>query len=110
MAFAAKQGLDGARLARELDQFRDHWTAKSGRDAVKRDWQAAWRTWVRNAVEFKPPEPDAAATASTAAQEANRRFQAEQAAAREASQTPAAKEAAAKVRQLIDNGVIKRAA
>jgi hypothetical protein len=27
--------------------FRDHWTAESGQRASKRDWGAAWRTWVR---------------------------------------------------------------
>lgn len=27
--------------------FRDHWTAESGQKASKRDWGAAWRTWVR---------------------------------------------------------------
>lgn len=42
------QGLPVDVLQRELDQFRDYWTAKSGKDATKLDWQATWRTWVRN--------------------------------------------------------------
>jgi hypothetical protein len=29
------------------EAFRDHWNAASGQSASKRDWQAAWRTWVR---------------------------------------------------------------
>jgi hypothetical protein len=33
-------------------QFRDHWHAKTGQDACKMDWSAAWRTWVRNAKRF----------------------------------------------------------
>lgn len=29
------------------ESFRDHWHAESGQRAAKRDWSAAWRTWVR---------------------------------------------------------------
>lgn len=29
------------------DSFRDFWIAKAGADAVKLDWQATWRNWVR---------------------------------------------------------------
>jgi hypothetical protein len=35
----------------ELDKFRDHWRAANGANAVKRDWDAAWRNWVRRAAE-----------------------------------------------------------
>ncbi len=37
------------RLDRELDKFRDHHTAKG---SVMKDWQAAFRTWLRNADEW----------------------------------------------------------
>lgn len=30
------------------DGFRDYWLAKAGRHALKVDWLATWRTWVRN--------------------------------------------------------------
>jgi hypothetical protein len=33
----------------ETDQFRDYWHAKSGKDATKIDWEATWRSWMRNA-------------------------------------------------------------
>ena len=33
----------------EVLKFRDYWTAKSGKDATKLDWQATWRNWARNA-------------------------------------------------------------
>ncbi len=36
---------------REVQQFRDHWTATSGQRASKRDWRAAWRTWIRKSVQ-----------------------------------------------------------
>lgn len=32
----------------ESEKFRDHWLAKSGRDATKVNWEATWRNWVRN--------------------------------------------------------------
>ena len=33
----------------ELANFRDYWTAKSGAQATKLDWQATWRQWARKA-------------------------------------------------------------
>lgn len=42
----AERGID---RATELANFRDYWTAKSGKDATKLDWQATWRTWARKA-------------------------------------------------------------
>lgn len=56
-AFAASQGLSNGRASVELEKFRDHWTAKAGSDASKLDWQAAWRSWVRKAIEFAPKRP-----------------------------------------------------
>lgn len=56
MAFAAQQGLTNGRATAELAKFRDFWTAKTGADATKADWQATWRNWVRRAVETAPPK------------------------------------------------------
>ncbi len=50
-AYASARGLNPQD---ELDAFRDHWTAESRATASKLDWNAAWRTWCRNAVKFKP--------------------------------------------------------
>jgi DNA-binding transcriptional ArsR family regulator len=52
-AFAIEQGLSEEEFQREADQFRDHWTATTGAKAAKRDWGAAWRTWVRNEVKYR---------------------------------------------------------
>lgn len=41
------------RIPFEIDKFRDHWRAASGPPAVKRDWSAAWRNWVRKATEMR---------------------------------------------------------
>jgi hypothetical protein len=51
--FAIDQGLTPAEAQAEFDKFRDHWKAKSGRDATKVDWSATWRNWIRNAVKWK---------------------------------------------------------
>lgn len=38
------------KVRREGESFRDHWTAKSGKDATKLDWQATWRNWCRSTI------------------------------------------------------------
>lgn len=48
IALAAKLGVV---LSRELQQFRDH---HSARGTTMLDWQAALRTWIRNARRFAP--------------------------------------------------------
>ena len=39
------------RIERELSKFKDYWKAAAGRSAVKDDWQAALRYWLRNSDE-----------------------------------------------------------
>lgn len=34
-------------------KFRDYWISKSGKDAIKTNWLATWRNWVRNNLEFR---------------------------------------------------------
>lgn len=46
---AIKIGLSFDQATAEAEKFRDYWTAKAGRDAVKLDWLATWRNWCRNA-------------------------------------------------------------
>lgn len=41
-------------VVRESITFRDYWTAKAGKDAVKMNWLATWRTWIRRTE--KEPE------------------------------------------------------
>lgn len=45
-----------SRQREEIEAFRDYWAAKPGKDALKLDWDAAWRTWVKNAERFHPTE------------------------------------------------------
>lgn len=46
IAWSHEQRIDGAR---HVDEFRDYWHAKPGQAGTKLDWDAAFRTWVRNA-------------------------------------------------------------
>ena len=46
-AMSERPGWTPDKVRSVSDQFRDHWHAKAGRDALKADWLAAWRTWVR---------------------------------------------------------------
>ena len=41
-------------LRREHRRFTDHWKAATGRTATKRDWNAAWRNWIRTAADRAP--------------------------------------------------------
>lgn len=42
----------GIDWARETEKFVNYWTAATGRTATKRDWTAAWRTWMFKADEY----------------------------------------------------------
>jgi hypothetical protein len=44
----------------EADSFRDHWTAKPGKDGTKLDWDATWRNWIRRARGNGKPVPKSA--------------------------------------------------
>ncbi len=54
---AVNAGLARGRIRTEANKFRDYWHAKSGKDATKLDWDATWRNWCRNALEYKPNGP-----------------------------------------------------
>lgn len=45
-AMDARPDLD---VSLEVERFRDHWIAKSGKDGVKNSWTATWRNWIRGA-------------------------------------------------------------
>lgn len=43
----------------QTERFIDFWRAKSGAAAVKQDWVATWRNWMRNAKKWAPDAPAA---------------------------------------------------
>lgn len=40
----------------EADQFKDYWISAAGAKAVKVDWEATWRNWVRRALKNTKPQ------------------------------------------------------
>jgi hypothetical protein len=44
----AERGWSRDAVADEAAAFRDYWIAKPGASALKLDWAATWRNWVRN--------------------------------------------------------------
>ena len=49
--WAASEGLDDVSIRREADKFRDYWISAPATRAIKRDWQAVWRNWVRKVLD-----------------------------------------------------------
>lgn len=49
-----RDNTPGVNGQRETAKFIDHWRAAGGSNAVKRDWVAAWRNWMRKAAEWSP--------------------------------------------------------
>lgn len=47
-SFATNEGFSQDEAQTLFESFKDYWTAKTGKDATKRDWQATWRNWVRS--------------------------------------------------------------
>lgn len=47
--WALAEGFDEATIRAEAAKFRDYWISRAGAQARKRDWQATWRNWMRNA-------------------------------------------------------------
>ncbi|WP_406604098.1 YdaU family protein [Bartonella gliris] len=48
---AISEGLSEEQAHWQEKKFRDYWHAKSGKDALKVDWQATWRNWFRREIE-----------------------------------------------------------
>lgn len=45
--WALGEGFDGKQVLNIADQFKDFWIAKSGKDALKVNWESTWRNWIR---------------------------------------------------------------
>ena len=71
IAWATAEGMALDRVWREVEVFRDYWTAKSGQDATKADWQATWRNWIRRAMQPGGPFGNSAPAATQGFQEAH---------------------------------------
>jgi hypothetical protein len=61
----AKRSEPNVDLRREHEKFTDHWLAAAGASARKRDWDAAWRNWIRRAADQSPRRGTSPTAAST---------------------------------------------
>lgn len=52
--WAMTEGLSRDQVLREAERFKDYWHSKPGREALKTDWAATWRNWIRKAVDGMP--------------------------------------------------------
>ena len=50
-ALSEAHGWSAEQVRKTSERFKDYWISKAGRDAVKADWQATWRNWVRREAE-----------------------------------------------------------
>lgn len=61
VAYGAQHGLSAAQFDREVLKFRNYWIAKSGKDGLKRDWDATFQNWILRATE-RLPQPSKVVT------------------------------------------------
>jgi len=57
LAVAKREGLSEGEARREAQRFRDWWVSKPGKDGLKLNWDATWRTWCSRAAERLGREP-----------------------------------------------------
>lgn len=50
-----EEGLSGSETRRIAEQFKDYWHSVPPSKGLKRNWQATWRTWVRNHTDKNKP-------------------------------------------------------
>ena len=51
--WAMKNGLTDEEVVLCIDQFKDHYAAAAGKGSTALDWDAKFRTWIRNEVKWK---------------------------------------------------------
>jgi len=54
MRFAQEAGMPVERVWDECNQFRDYYRSCAAERALRRDWSATWRNWVRRALRMNP--------------------------------------------------------
>ncbi|WP_336278513.1 YdaU family protein [Bartonella sp. CB175] len=62
---AVLEGLNEEQARWQEKKFRDYWRAKSGKEALKVDWQATWRNWFRREIERLKDNQERLATFSS---------------------------------------------
>lgn len=49
--WAMQQGLDAPTVLREQEKFRNYWHSATGKNAIKLDWDKAFKNWIYNVTE-----------------------------------------------------------
>ena len=57
-AYAIDKGFMNGQIQELGESFKDYWLADSTPRGTKKDWDAAFRMWVRNAVKFRGGDND----------------------------------------------------
>jgi hypothetical protein len=69
---ARRIGMPEPMIARAQFKFRNHWVAKTGRDATKLDWHATWCNWIvgdmEKLIKDQQPRPNAMSAMNEALQ------------------------------------------
>lgn len=73
--WSAQQGFSNSELRDQFARFQDYWNSLSGAKAVKKDWQATWRNWIRSAKDRKRPQHQPTTVSGLAAQMVRERFE-----------------------------------
>lgn len=68
--FALGEGLTLHQANLEADKFKDYWISRSDKGAIKKDWLATWRNWIRNNKGYKNDRTKTATTKTDRAKEA----------------------------------------
>lgn len=51
--WAMTQGFSKNEVLREEEKFKNYWQSKAGKDGLKLDWDATFRSWIFNAQEYR---------------------------------------------------------
>ncbi|WP_375622798.1 MULTISPECIES: YdaU family protein [unclassified Bartonella] len=62
---AVSEGLSESQAHWQAKKFRDYWQAKSGKEALKVDWQATWRNWFRREIERQEQQKQGSSSSFT---------------------------------------------
>jgi hypothetical protein len=57
MRLWAKEKIPGFDFEAETENFIDYWRQRADKGALKADWIATWRTWMRRAAKAAAPPP-----------------------------------------------------
>ena len=52
LAYAKNKGYNSNKVNHLADSFLNYWLSSSGSSSIKKDWEAAWRSWILKDIQF----------------------------------------------------------